>query len=55
MNATARPLYIRKMASGPIVQEAGWAPVLVWTCVGKLIEKYIKESRINIERGIFQY
>ena len=31
VNATPRPLYPRGRDPVPVVEEAGWAPVLVWT------------------------
>ena len=36
VNATPRPLYPQEKDSVPIVQEAGWAPELVWTSAEKL-------------------
>ena len=33
VNATPRPLYPRNRDPVPIVQEAGWVPGPVWTCV----------------------
>ena len=36
VNATYRPLYPRNRDPVPNVQEAGWAPGLVWTGAGNL-------------------
>ena len=33
VNATPRPLYLREIAPVPIVDEAAWTPVQVWTGV----------------------
>jgi hypothetical protein len=36
VNSAPRPLYPRERDRVPIVQEAGWAPVLVWTSAENL-------------------